>query len=226
MSPEPGRKRAWRSGAIGALLALAVLPVLTVATVDSPATALELHRCDLDGVPARCGTLPVYEDRAAGSGRMIELRIAVVPARSGRSAPDPVFFLSGGPGGAATADAGGALSVLGLANLERDIVFVDQRGTGGSNELTCPRSGLLPGEEDAGELAACLATLPGDPRAYTTAWAMDDLDEVRAALGYPTINLYGGSYGATAAQVYLQRYPERVRTATLIGGTSDRKSVV
>jgi pimeloyl-ACP methyl ester carboxylesterase len=68
-------------------------------------------------------------------------------------------------------------------------------------------------------LRSCLAGLDGDPRAYTTAWAMDDLDDVRAALGYDQINLYGGSYGTTAAEVYILRHGEHVRTAALDGAT-------
>ncbi len=128
-------------------------------------------------------------------------------------APD---LLAGGPGGVATEDVPEALQLLGAANKQRDLVFVDQRGTGASNELTCPR-GNDPASW-AGELRACLAGLGGDSRAYTTAWAMDDLDEVRAGLGYRSINLYGGSYGATAAQVYLQRHPTHARTATLAAG--------
>jgi pimeloyl-ACP methyl ester carboxylesterase len=94
---------------------------------------------------------------------------------------------------------------------------VDQRGAGGSNKLICPAA-AEPAQQ-AKELERCLAGLDADPRAYTTAWAMDDVDDVRAALGYGQINLYGGSYGATAAQVYLLRHPEHVRTATLVAGT-------
>jgi pimeloyl-ACP methyl ester carboxylesterase len=96
-------------------------------------------------------------------------------------------------------------------------LFVDQRGTGGSNELVCPQGPDVARWPE--QLLACLAALQADPAAYTTAWAMDDIDDVRRALGYDMINLYGGSYGATAAQVYVQRYPTRVRSATLVGGT-------
>jgi pimeloyl-ACP methyl ester carboxylesterase len=152
------------------------------------------------------------------SGRMIDLAVVVIPARGGPRSPDPIFFLPGGPGGAATLEFSGAASILLSAGAHRDIVLVDQRGTGGSNELACPISA----DDTAGlaeEIGGCLADLPGDPRAYTTAWAIDDLDEVRAALGYHTINLFGWSYGGTAIQVYLQRHPMRARTATLLATT-------
>lgn len=216
---ENERSRTRSPGVVLGLLVLATLVALSVVKSDSPVATMKLHTCELGEVAAECGTLSVPEDRTSGTGRTIELQVAVVPAIGERSAPDPVFFLSGGPGGAAIEDAPGALNALRLANQDRDIVFVDQRGTGGSNELKCPYSALASGEDDVDELAACLAELPDDPAAYTTAWAMDDLDGVREALGYHTINLYGGSYGATAAQIYVQRYPQRVRTMTLIAGT-------
>jgi pimeloyl-ACP methyl ester carboxylesterase len=69
------------------------------------------------------------------------------------------------------------------------------------------------------DLQDCLANLDADPSAYTTAWGMDDLDDVRAALGYDQINLYGESYGTIAEEVYLQRHGEHVRTMTLEGVT-------
>jgi hypothetical protein len=101
------------------------------------------------------------------------------------------YWLPAGPGGVATQDVPQALQLLGAANEQRDLVFVDQRGTGGSSQLSCPK-GNDP-TRWAAQLRACLAGLGGDTRAYTTAWAMDDLDEVRAALGYRSINLYGGN---------------------------------
>ena len=105
----------------------------------------------------------------------------------------------------------------------RDIVLVDQRGTGKSNPLNCRSSGEslreLTESDDASleRLKQCLATLPGDPRLYTTTIAMDDQDDVRAFLGYDKVNLYGGSYGTRAALVYLRRHPEHVRSMVLDG---------
>jgi pimeloyl-ACP methyl ester carboxylesterase len=113
--------------------------------------------------------------------------------------------------------------VLKSATGQRDLVLFDQRGTGQSNRMACPRQieeslGLVPLDDKMlQDLRACLAQLDGDPGAYTTAWGMDDLDEVRAALGYDQINLYGESYGPTAEQVYLQRHAAHVRTMALEG---------
>jgi pimeloyl-ACP methyl ester carboxylesterase len=174
-------------------------------------------------VPARCGTLSVYENRAAATGRKIDLKVTVVPARSSGPALDPVFWLAGGPGAAANGDIPFAMTLLGEANQRRDLVFVDQRGTGSSHKLTCktgPVGGSVEGDARAAEeLRSCLLGLDGDPSAYTTAWGMDDLDDARAALGYDQINLYGASYGPTAAQVYILRHGDHVRTATLTGAS-------
>jgi pimeloyl-ACP methyl ester carboxylesterase len=102
------------------------------------------------------------------------------------------------------------------------LVIVDQRGTGKSNRLDC----VLPDDSeltraDPEQLhvltSKCIASLSGDPRFYTTSIAVRDLDEVRQALGYEHINLYGVSYGTRVAQHYMRRYPHRVRTAILDG---------
>jgi pimeloyl-ACP methyl ester carboxylesterase len=202
------------------VLAAAALVVASSAGDGAPRPrppSVPLAACAIGSLAAQCGTLSVPENRAMPNGRSIALRVAVVPARGEVAHPDPIFWLAGGPGVAATDDAPWAVHFLQAANWERDLVFVDQRGTGGSNSLSCPQ-GADPARW-AEEVRACLAGLPGDARAYTTAWAMDDVDDVRAALGYRTINLYGGSYGATAAQVYLQRHADHVRSATLLSGS-------
>jgi pimeloyl-ACP methyl ester carboxylesterase len=200
-----------------AVLAIALTAGQACSAGRSTPSRLRLAPCTLGTVSARCGTLSVPENRATGTGRTIPLRVAVVAAIGVPRAPDPVFWLAGGPGGAATDSAAAATGLMANVNVHRDLVLVDQRGTGGSNDLRCPQGSDA--SRWADELRTCLAHLDGDPRAYTTAWAMDDLDDVRAALGYDRINLYGISYGATAAQVYLQRHPGHVRTALLESGT-------
>ena len=194
--------------------------------------ALELADCRLEGVsvPARCGSLTVFEDRGAGAGRTIDLEVVVIPAVSDNAEPDPFFFLAGGPGQAATELAGPVLPLLADIRRTRDLVFVDQRGTGGSGRMTCEFFESHSEDQQPGEslqfeslplesLRECLAEVErsADPRQYTTPVAMDDLDDVRAALGYETINLYGGSYGTRAGLVYMRRHPERVRSAVLDG---------
>lgn len=195
-------------------------------STSTPANpSIKLQPCQLGGIQAHCGSLKVYENRTARTGRMIDLKVAVIKAQEANPAPDPIFYLAGGPGASAIESAPYALKVLKTAVQHRDLVLVDQRGTGGSNQLTCPRSVeeanyLVPLDDTMiHDLKTCLSQLDGDPAAYTTAWAMDDLDDVRVALGYDLINLYGESYGPTAEQVYLQRHGSHVRTMTLEGFT-------
>jgi len=201
----------------------------TVASAEAPRPAsdstpepLELERCEVAGVRALCGRLRVFENRSKAEGRMIDLRVVVLPARSSRRAPDPIFFLHGGPGAAASALA--PLFAGSDLRRRRDIVLVDQRGTGSSHPLDCGLGDDVQSilhEMSTFELAAasegCRERLDADLRQYVTSIAMDDLDDVRAALGAERINLYGGSYGTRAALDYIRRHPEHVRTAVLRG---------
>lgn len=196
---------------------------------NAPRQKLALEPCRLPGwnEDVRCGRYEVYENREAKTGRKLSLRVVVAPALGEKATPDPIFYFAGGPGGSAidTFSRAGKGYLAGLRR-ERDLVFVDQRGTGGSNQLACNLYGdkndmaAFFGELFASErLRACRAELEkaADLKFYSTRIAMDDLDEVRDALGYDKINLYGGSYGTTAALVYLRQYPQRVRTATVVG---------
>lgn len=205
-------------GPFPACMALLVFLLAACSGLPAKPSPPELSPCRVgNGYLAKCGSLSVFEDRAMRTGRRLDLQLAVIPARGDQPAPDPIFVLAGGPGSSAIEWANYYMQLLGPANETRDVVLVDQRGTGGSRKLECPDP-LDPGRRvDA--LRTCLADLDGDPRAYTTAWAMDDLDDVRAALGYDQINLYGGSYGTAAAQVYLLRHGKHVRTAALEGAT-------
>jgi pimeloyl-ACP methyl ester carboxylesterase len=166
---------------------------------------------------AKCGTLEVAENRADPAGRKIDVYVAVMPATEPGAPPDPVFFIAGGPGGSTVSDWAEAPNIFVGLTAHHDIVLVDQRGTGRSNPLVAPPQ--IPGETPAEYARRALASIDGDPRYYTTAAAMDDLDAVRQALGYDKINLYGGSYGATAVQYYLRQHGEHVRSAVLDGGT-------
>lgn len=211
---------------IRAGLLTAAFLVLVPLAAGEPAD-LPLEPCKVAGIDARCGRFVVPENRQQPEGRTISLLVVVVPARDGGSARDPIVHITGGPGAATSADAAGMASIFAPARAHRDIVLVDQRGTGGSNPLACPPppKGTIidltkPNPATVGPyVRACFAALKGDARQYTTAPAMDDLAEVVAALGYGRINLYGVSYGATAAQYFLAQHPELVRTAILDGGT-------
>ena len=204
-------------------LALAFTAALTLVPLGAGATAsVPLAPCTLaGGVAARCGTFAVPENRAPPNGRTISLRLAVIAARDGGTKPDPLVHIAGGPGGSAIADAVWMLSIFSELNESRDLVLVDQRGTGGSNRLECPppRAKLRNAAAVRAYVKACMANLDADARQYTTAPAMDDLAEVLGALGYGQVNFYGASYGATAAQYFLAQHPELVRAVILDGAT-------
>jgi pimeloyl-ACP methyl ester carboxylesterase len=173
---------------------------------------------------ALCAKYEVFENRATKTGRRIPLNIILLPARNSKPGPDPVFYLAGGPGAAATGYAE-ATFMEGLRR-NRDVVLVDQRGTGESNPLNCAPFGTKEdmrgyfGEQFPIEkVRACRAELEkvADLKLYTSSIAMDDLDEVRAALGYDKINVYGGSYGSTTSLVYLRQHGDHVRSAAIFG---------
>ncbi|HSP63690.1 MAG TPA: alpha/beta fold hydrolase [Pyrinomonadaceae bacterium] len=187
---------------------------------------LELQPCAVAGVTkdALCGQFEVYEDRAKKTGRKIKLYVMVVPALVDKPASDPIFYFQGGPGGAATSVA--SAWIMTQLHRTRDVVLVDQRGTGKSNPLQCnfrgdpnEMRGYFAEYLTLESVRACRAELEkiADLRLYTTTIAMADLDDVRAALGYDKINVYGGSYGSTAALSYLNFYPRHVRTVTISG---------
>ena len=191
----------------------------------SGTSALErLHPCSSADGPtdAYCGTLTVFENRVAKAGRQISLWIVVLPAVR-PVARDPLVFLAGGPGQGAAQLARQIRAAFRDVQRTRDIVLVDQRGTGKSNPLNCRsdanslREMTEPSVSSLDRLKRCLAGYNADVRLYTTNIAMDDLDDVREYLGYDRINVYGGSYGTRAALVYLRRHSERVRTMILDG---------
>jgi len=186
-----------------------------------PSGAPRFVSCTYGGyVDGWCSRLAVPEDPARPNGRTISLAITVLPATR-RPAAGALFYLEGGPGGAATASAVRVNGLFAEVGRDRDVVMVDQRGTGGSSRLSCPDTRVA--ATDAAAVAAyvrgCFAHLRRDPRLYTTSVAADDLEAVRRALGYGRIDLYGGSYGATLAEAYLRRYPGSVRSAVLDGSS-------
>ena len=152
--------------------------------------------CMVQGLDARCGTFVVPENSTQPHGRKIGLHVVVLPAFSKPARKDAVTYLAGGPGEAATELAADLSQQLSALNVYRDILLVDQRGTGRSS----PNG--------------------GDVTQYGTRMAMEDLEAVRAALGYRQLDVIGSSYGATAAQIYLKLHPSSVRTLILSGGTA------
>jgi pimeloyl-ACP methyl ester carboxylesterase len=193
----------------------------------APPRSIALSDCRLPRLPvaAKCGTLDVPENRDKPGGRRITLAVAVLPANTLNPRSDPLFILAGGPGQAASFLGPFAASLTGVRK-DRDIVLVDQRGTGRSSPLDCaafkpddtPEATLeLDPVPKATACAKELAARGVDATQYTTAAWIADLEAVRAALDYPKINLWGGSYGTRAAMEYVRRHPDRVRSVVLDG---------
>jgi len=188
----------------------------------------ELRNCELSAAggrltaSARCGELEVPENPADASGRTLELAYAVLPRRNRSAETEPLFFLAGGPGQSARDMLPIMQRALNEVNRNHDLIFLDQRGTGGSNALECtfddPENWLdmdLPAISE--RLRECRRGWDADVRFYTTGHGADDIDALRAHYGFEQINLYGGSYGTRMAQVYLRRHPERVRSVIIDG---------
>jgi len=190
---------------------------------------LALTACKLEDpskvaiVLAECGDLSVPENPAEPGGRSISLRVARVSAINRHKQPDPLFVLAGGPGMAATTFYASAAFSFERIHRDRDIVLVDQRGTGRSNPLNCTLDDddlyRATDAQIAGDAKRCLTTLEKTARVefYTTSVAVRDLDAVRVALGYQRINIYGVSYGTRVAQHYVRRFPDKARTVILDG---------
>ena len=189
-----------------------------------------LEPCRLQGVPheAWCGSVARPLDPAREDGVRIDVFFALLPALARHPKPDPVFFLAGGPGQSAIGLAGPVSRLLSRLGQRRDIVLVDQRGTGRSAALDCddapptrPLNEQLDPQRQVDAARRCLQRLQalphGDLRHYGTSVAMADLEAVRQVLGAARINLVGVSYGTRAALEYQRLYPQQVRRVVLDG---------
>ena len=211
-------------------LALAAAALGAAAPAQAAEARPGLKPCRLQGVThdAYCGVLRRPLDPAQPQGVQIDLHYAVLPALARNRKPDPVLFFAGGPGQSAMALAGQVSRMLTRLSNRRDVVLIDQRGTGKSAPLLCdeprpdaPLSESLDSQRQAERLKACgaqLQKLPhGDLRHYTTWVAMQDADAVRQALGAAQVNVMGGSYGTRAVLDYMRQFPQTVRRAVIDG---------
>jgi pimeloyl-ACP methyl ester carboxylesterase len=174
------------------------------------------------GIKARCADFERPLDPSDANSPAISLFVAVIPALTLEPQPDPFVPIAGGPGQASTGFYAAQAHAFEFIRRNRDIVLVDQRGTGKSTPLTCDvEDDVLEGDVSLEETVAaakqCLAALPHDPRFFTTSVAVADLEALRQAQGYPALNVYGVSYGTRVAQHYLRRHPDVTRTLILDG---------
>jgi pimeloyl-ACP methyl ester carboxylesterase len=174
---------------------------------------------------AECGELLVNENPDDPQSQKISLNILRLPAISPAPEKDPVFLIQGGPGGSSVEMAKQIHMVFYDVRKNRDLIFVDQRGTGKSNPLKCkkPPEELNQWKERQQrewmdvEMQRCADEFRAASVFYTTSYAVQDLDRVRSALGYESINLWGGSYGSRVVIQYARQFPKYLRSMVLDG---------
>ena len=207
---------------------LAALLATGATNAQAPGPLLVLEDCRINAGPgtssmkARCGTLLRPLDPSGTEPGEIELRIAVVPALNLTPEPDPVVPIAGGPGQGSVQFYAAYSWAFEDVRRNRDILLIDQRGTGESASMDCEfDDDMVDGEYSTEQTIeyteSCLAELPHDPRFFTTSVAVTDMEAVREALGYPSLNLYGVSYGTRVAQHFARRYPDSTRTIVIDG---------
>lgn len=182
-----------------------------------------LENCHVDGVKAQvqCGKLQVPENYDTPDGDKISINFVVLPAIDDSDNKTPLMFLAGGPGQAAAELASGLRRVFNEVRKTRDLILVDQRGTGDSHPLQCDDAleqdiySITPEEFSEQDIKDCLASFSGDLSQYNSENAIRDFDAVRAALGHEQINIYGGSYGTRAGLVYMRMFPNSLRSVVL-----------
>lgn len=217
-------------GLTGLTLLLAACSPSTPPATPTATGDLVFDTCRLRHVetPARCAYLDVPEDHARPAGPKIAIHVAILPALARRKAPDPVLLFAGGPGQAAS-DLGRLAEALSAIRRTRDVILVDQRGTGKSKTLTCATLDAPRKDDDwadprrtdealaRADWKQCVAELKGNPRTHRTDDYIADLERVRQALGVAQVNLWGGSYGSRVALRYMKRHPEVIRSVVLDG---------
>jgi pimeloyl-ACP methyl ester carboxylesterase len=208
-------------------LALCVYLPASADEASSPVT-LELSDCRIHagpgypGIKARCGVFERLLDPDDASSTLLKLSVAVVPALSLEAEPDPLVPIAGGPGGASISFYASYAQAFEKVRRHREILLIDQRGTGESEFMGCDfeddlQEGRFSREDTIAYTESCLDMLPHDPRFFTTSVAVRDLEALRQALGYPALNLYGSSYGTRVAQHYARRFPATTRSVILDG---------
>jgi pimeloyl-ACP methyl ester carboxylesterase len=215
-----GQTSASTACAIRMLAALFVLCGSAATAANLPTSPCELP--EFTG-PARCGVLDVPENPLRPAARRLAIHVAVIPATSGKALSDPIVVLMGGPGEDAIGSAAIYAEQFASLRTDRDLLLVDQRGTGLSAALHC---NLFSSEEaemslrevfPLASVQRCERELQAhaDLTQYGYLPFARDLEQIRRALGYRSLNLFAGSYGTRAAVVYMRAYPKSVRTAYL-----------
>ncbi|MFC5458629.1 alpha/beta fold hydrolase [Massilia niabensis] len=193
------------------------------AAAPAPAASKASPRsCHLPGEEdaLRCLAIKVPLDYTRPGAGSLPLHVTIAPAFREGAKADPLFVLAGGPGQAGSEVIRLLSAAFKRVRATRDIVFIDQRGTGLSGKLDCesrPEHETMSDTELAAEVRRCISTSKAVFSAYTTANAARDLEQVRRALGYGKVNVWGGSYGTRLGQAYARAFPASVRSLILDG---------
>jgi len=204
--------------------------LLCAATITAQAKAPVASKlgegCHLRGFsdPLRCMKIKVPSNYQAPEAASIEIFVTIAPSLREQAKPDPLFILAGGPGQAGSSLVGLLNHSMQKVRATRDVIFIDQRGTGRSGKLDCPHFSdqnlSLTENESLQVFKSCAESYAVNLSDYTTANAARDLDFVRATLGYEQINVWGGSYGTRLAQTYARLFPGQTRALILDGVAS------
>lgn len=210
-----------------ALLALVAVTLACGSGVAEAAVAERSCHVEAFETPVRCVTFDAPRDYDRPQDGTVKLTAVIIPASTGRPSPDPVVLLAGGPGQSASSLAGLLPALIREARKSRDVVLFDLRGMGLSEPLNCPGTEQLAllGETGAassdtltqmGEFARRCLALHGDKaRNHTSREAVEDLERFRQAMGYPALNLWGGSFGTRVAQHYVRAHGKYTRSVVL-----------
>ena len=210
------------SSVLPALLALLFWGGAAMAAPASAPSKVNPRTCHLPGAEGalRCLAVPVPLDYARPAAGGLKIHVTIAPSFREGARPDPLFVLAGGPGQAGSEVIMSLSTAFRRVRATRDIVFIDQRGTGLSGKLDCerrPEHETMGDAEMEAEIHRCIKGSRVPFAAYTTANAARDLEEVRRALGYAKVNVWGGSYGTRLGQAYARAFPSSVRSLILDG---------
>ncbi|XOV82205.1 MAG: alpha/beta fold hydrolase [bacterium] len=170
---------------------------------------------------AQCATWERPLDPAEPDGPTIELFVTKLASTALQPAADAFTIINGGPGASSVQMMVDLAPVLQAFTRERDVVVIDQRGTGSSAPLICQAltdsTEILDAEQTIALTQDCIDKLPHDPRFFSTTVAVEDLEALRIALQYRQLSVYGVSYGTRVAMQYMRTYPDSLRSVVIDG---------
>ena len=207
--------------------ALVLVCLGTWSTLSQPTWAIEFTPCHLSGsggsgnLAALCGEWVQPLDPEKPNGETITLSVTKLPSTALEPAADAFTLINGGPGGSSIDMLVDMAGIASSFTRERDVIVIDQRGTGRSAPMRCDALTDTTNEVDFEDIVPltemCLQNLPWQPEFFSTTVAVQDLENLRQALGYQQWSIYGVSYGTRVAMQYLRQFPDSVRSIVIDG---------